>query len=125
MVVNINSEHISPKQEAQKTNEGSLCTLATDFIGNGYKYKLVNCINNENLALYSIHTKNVESNPLGYEVHILRWQNENTTTINGKEIKFKSKLKTASNEDFGKYGWSFRTLEQVYIQFPQFKEGGN
>ena len=78
------------------------------FTANSYHYELIKL--DGNLAIFKCKA--------GYEVHVLRWKKQEVKTIKGKEVIFKEGVRLASNEEFGKYAWSFPTLElcETYIE---------
>jgi hypothetical protein len=90
------------------------------FNKNGLSHELIK--REGNIALY------VQSFPeggiSGYEVHkiiistpsIAKYEQPDGTF---KEIKYPAKEKLASNEEFGRYGWSCLTLAQAETVFKQ------
>lgn len=76
----------------------------TTFSKNGYCMKLLQ--QTGNIALYEARTMR-EGYVRAYEVHIVR-QNPQRV-LNGVTILASPRL--ASNEDFGKWGWSYTSYE--------------
>jgi len=63
----------------------------------------------------------------GYEVHILLRQTYRERILRlpdgtEKKIVNKEKWLWRRDEDFGKYAWAYRSLEQIYRDFPEFKK---
>ena len=86
------------------------------FRKNGYDYQLIARNAPKNFALYA---QNKNGGPMvAYEIHKLRLKPE--TEVNG--TIFPPGPKLASNEEFGKYGWTYTSLQNIREHWPDYKD---
>ena len=77
----------------------------------GYRYTLLQ--RTDNFVLYEIFGENLKLHKAmvyGYEIHKIRIRQPGTAIFKGKIINYPLREILASDEDFGYYGWAFRTL---------------
>ena len=84
--------------------------LKDQFKKNGLHYKLLK--RSETHALVAVF--GVPSKPISYEVHKVRVRP--LRVLNGTILPPCERY--ASNEEFGKYAWSYQYLDLVYKDFP-------
>lgn len=89
------------------------------FKANGYYYKLIRRV--DEYVLYEQKSR-LTCNAISYEVHQIRIRpiSEFHSKIDRDINRYTHYEKLAGNSEFGKFAWSFATLEGVKMVWPIF-----
>jgi len=97
--------------------------IPAEFNKNGYHFRLV-----RGEGTVAIYEQSKAGNIFGYEVHKTRIKPSGTAKYrksNGslRVVNYPEREVLASNEDFGKYGWSYEKLEDAIKKFEELRRG--
>ena len=95
-------------------------TAPQTFNKTGYVYHLVN--KEGKRTIYSQAHLETPDVIKGYEVHLIRYR-KGMAPFKGNLVGRTERL--ASNEDFGKWGWSFSKYEWALAKFDEIKSRGD
>jgi len=90
--------------------------LKDSFKTNGLDYSVMR--RTEKVALVGVHHRS-HSEPHAYETHLIKVTKPHLRDTEAIEQGFEMVERLASNEQFGKYGWSWLTLEDAEQSFNQ------
>lgn len=79
-----------------------------------------------NAAIYRRESRGLAETPSfdGYEVIAYRENSFGVFSLSGRVVITDRQLRYPSNEDFGKYGYAYRTLSQSMNRFMKLEYGG-
>ena len=99
-------------------NKIPLKTINSEFVKNGLKYSFV-CRQNQ-FCVYALEKLGVI---IGYEVHKIRISKIPEMWSSVQEYEKMEKL--ASNEEFGRFGWSFQNKKNAMQKYEKLLKGGS
>lgn len=84
-----------------------------------YEYTLLaaHLVDGESGAALYRQTKTGLPTPQFFEVVKLRWRKPSTKVIDGKEVEFAGGFRLPTSEEWGTYGWTFRTYAQANARY--------
>jgi len=109
------------KLNQMETEERSYELLQKEFEGRGSQrgWRFVEVKREGNAAVYE--KRDVETQRVVYEVIEVQMSERSVRVIGGVEVEFKAKERFPSDEEFGRYGWTYGSMSDAEERFEWLK----
>lgn len=95
--------------------------LPVEYSKNKMYYRMV--LRNKTHAIYSLHEKENDKTPRGFEViEIIHFKEDKHQKYGGQTIVFEKGEYLPGNNQWGKLGWSYYTFKDAFIKFKGISE---